>query len=276
MNPLSPTLLVASIAITAIIFAGVAFLSRAGMRRIAGVLLAAIPVIPMVMCYDGIASRFGWWRYPSVAGGNAPLAWYVAAALGYGAAFGLVGWRVIRRWEMRGLLVFILLFASSAWHVTTDTARRRISSSSDPAQYHCWPTFCPTVRLQRLCSYSCGGSSGQHDPMRLPETRRPAPSGDPHVGGSSHNSGGQLRIHSSAAGRCHCFVRRAACSRSPAVTSSARWWTSCQPVSAGAGIVEPPRDSAATIRCLTTCSSSGSAANSTRTTSRRPSTRVEV
>ena len=40
-----------------------------------------------------------------------PLAWYVAAALGYGAAFGLVGWRVIRRWEMRGLLAFLLLFA---------------------------------------------------------------------------------------------------------------------------------------------------------------------
>jgi hypothetical protein len=111
MNLLSPTLLVASIAVTAIIFAGVAFLSRAGIRRIAGVLLAAIPVIPMVMCYDSIASWFGWWRYPSVTGGNAPLAWYVAAALGYGAAFGLVGWRVVRRWEMRGLLVFILLFA---------------------------------------------------------------------------------------------------------------------------------------------------------------------
>jgi hypothetical protein len=65
----------------------------------------------MVMCYDGIASRFGWWRYPSVTGGNAPLAWYVAAALGHGAAFGLVGWRVIRRWGMPGLLAFILLFA---------------------------------------------------------------------------------------------------------------------------------------------------------------------
>ena len=111
MNLLSPALLVASLAITAIIFAGVAFLSRAGKRRIAGVLLAAIPVIPMVMFYDGVASSFGWWRYPSVTGGNAPLAWYVAAALGYGAAFGLVGWRVIRRWEMRGLLVFVLSFA---------------------------------------------------------------------------------------------------------------------------------------------------------------------
>jgi hypothetical protein len=111
MNLLSPTLLVASVAITAIIFAVVAFLSRAGLRRIAGALVAAIPIIPMVMSYDWIASHFGWWHYPSVTSGNAPFAWYVAAALGYGAACGLVGWRVIRRWEVRGLLVFLLLFA---------------------------------------------------------------------------------------------------------------------------------------------------------------------
>ena len=111
MNLLSPTLLVASVTITAILFAIVAFFSRAGLRRIVGVLLAAIPVIPMVMFYDKIAAQFGWWHYPSVTAANAPLAWYVAAALGYGAAFGLVGWRVIRRWEMRGLLAFLLVFA---------------------------------------------------------------------------------------------------------------------------------------------------------------------
>ena len=111
MNLLSPNLLITSVAITAIVFAIVAFFSRAGLRRIVGVLLAAIPIIPMVMSYDRIASEFGWWHYPSVAAASAPLAWYVAAALGYGAAFGLVGWRVIRRWEMRGLLVFLLLFA---------------------------------------------------------------------------------------------------------------------------------------------------------------------
>ena len=111
MNLLSPTLLIASVAITAILFAIVAFFSRAGLRRIVGVLLAAIPVIPMVMFYDKIAAQFGWWHYPSVTAASAPLAWYIAAALGYGAEFGLVGWRVIRRWEMRGLFAFLLLFA---------------------------------------------------------------------------------------------------------------------------------------------------------------------
>lgn len=92
-------------------FVVIAFFSRAGVRRILGVLLAAIPVIPMVMFYDKLAAQFGWWYYPAVTAASAPLAYYVASALGYGAAFGLIGWRAIRRWKMRGLLAFLLLFA---------------------------------------------------------------------------------------------------------------------------------------------------------------------
>jgi len=92
-------------------FVIVAFLLHAGIRRIVGVLLAAIPVIPLVMFYDRIAAQFGWWYYPTVTAARAPLAWYVAATLGFGATLGLVGWRIIRRWQVRGLLVFLLLFA---------------------------------------------------------------------------------------------------------------------------------------------------------------------
>jgi len=111
LNLLSPTLLVASVVITAILFAIVAFFSRAGLHRILGVLLAAIPLIPMIMFYDKIAAQFGWWYYPSVTASRAPLAWYIAAGLGYGAGFGLVGWRLIRRWKTCGFLTFLLLFA---------------------------------------------------------------------------------------------------------------------------------------------------------------------
>ncbi len=111
MDLLDPNLLIAGVAITAIMFAVVAFFSRAGLRRIVGVLLAATPVIPMVMFYDKIAAQWGWWHYPSVSAASAPLAWYVAAALWYGAALGLVGWRVIRRWATPGLLAFLALFA---------------------------------------------------------------------------------------------------------------------------------------------------------------------
>ncbi len=53
-----------------------------------------------------------------MAAGSAPLAWYVAAALFYGAALGLVGWRVIRRFGRRGLIGFLIAFA--AFGVTRD------------------------------------------------------------------------------------------------------------------------------------------------------------
>ena len=91
-------------------FGVAAFFTRATRRRILGVLIAAAPVIPLVWAYDRIAAQLGWWRYPSVPAGSAPLAWYIAAALWYGAALGLVGWRVIRRWGTRGFVAFIVGF----------------------------------------------------------------------------------------------------------------------------------------------------------------------
>jgi hypothetical protein len=63
------------------------------------------------MLYDAIAARLGLWRYPSVTTGSAPLAWYFAAALFYGAALGLVGWRVVRRFGRRGLICFLIVLA---------------------------------------------------------------------------------------------------------------------------------------------------------------------
>jgi hypothetical protein len=111
VNPLDPTVLVVGLLITTILFAVIAFFTRATPRRIAGALIGAIPVVPLVMVYDAIAARLGWWHYPSVTTGSAPLAWYIAAAMGYGAAFGLVGWRVIRRFGRRGLAGFLIALA---------------------------------------------------------------------------------------------------------------------------------------------------------------------
>jgi len=111
MDLLDPNLLFIGVTITAIMFAVIAFFSRASLRRIIGVLLASIPVVPMVMIYDKTAAQLGWWHYPVVATASAPLAWYIAAALWYGAALGLIGWRVIRRWGTTGLIAFVVIFA---------------------------------------------------------------------------------------------------------------------------------------------------------------------
>jgi hypothetical protein len=118
LNPVDPKLLIIGIIITILLFAIIAFSFRAGYRRIIGVVIASIPVIPMIMVFDKIAAQYGWWNYPSVTNGNAPLAWYLAAAIGYGAAFGLVGWRMIRRWQYRGLIIFLVII--SLFGVTRD------------------------------------------------------------------------------------------------------------------------------------------------------------
>ncbi|MCX6027548.1 MAG: hypothetical protein NTY23_15095 [Chloroflexi bacterium] len=86
-----------------------AFFTRATVRRAFGSLIAAVPLVPLVMMVDALAGRLGWWRYPSVPIGNTPLAWYIAAALAYGAAVGLIGWRVLRQFGGASLVVFVVL-----------------------------------------------------------------------------------------------------------------------------------------------------------------------
>lgn len=110
-NPLAPATLALAVVASALAFGVVAFFTRATPRRMAGALVGALPVVPLVMFYDRVAGRLGWWHYPVVTTGSAPLAWYVAAALVYGAAMGLVGWRVIRRHGTLGLLAFLVALA---------------------------------------------------------------------------------------------------------------------------------------------------------------------
>lgn len=111
MNPLDPMVLVLGLIVTAIMFVAAAFFTRATSRRIVGAFIGVCLLVLVIQFYDAIAAQLGWWHYPSVTTGNAPLAWYIAAALGYGGAFGLVGWRVIRRFSLRGLVGFLVAFA---------------------------------------------------------------------------------------------------------------------------------------------------------------------
>ena len=56
MNFLDPTLLLAGVAVTALLFAVVAYFTRAAPRRIIGTLTAAAPLVPLVMFYDAFAA----------------------------------------------------------------------------------------------------------------------------------------------------------------------------------------------------------------------------
>lgn len=112
IDPFDPATLVRGTIATAILFVVMAFFTRATFRRTLGALAGSIPLIPMVMLYDSIASRLGLWRYVSMpVGSPGPFIWYIDAALFYGAGLGLIGWRIIRRYGRRGLIGFLIGFA---------------------------------------------------------------------------------------------------------------------------------------------------------------------
>jgi len=126
INPLAPNILALSVVVTSILFIISAWFTRATIRRIIGALIGGLPLIPLVVFYDTIAARLGLWHYPAVTSGSAPFAWYISTALFYGAALGLVGWRVIRRFGTLGLIIFLVAFAlfgvsrDFAYSITTD------------------------------------------------------------------------------------------------------------------------------------------------------------
>ena len=97
-----------------------AFLTHAGPRRIGGALVAGLLLMPFVFAWDALAARAGWWRYPSPSASHGPPAYYITAGLWYGAGVGLIAWRVVRRFDARGLVGFLAAFAP--YGVTRDYA----------------------------------------------------------------------------------------------------------------------------------------------------------
>ena len=112
LGPFDPATLVRGTIATALLVGVIAFSTRARLRRVLGALAGSLPLIPMVMFYDSIASRLGLWQYIGMpVGSPGPFLWYMDAALFYGAGLGLVGWRVIRRYGRPGLIGFLIVFA---------------------------------------------------------------------------------------------------------------------------------------------------------------------
>lgn len=89
-------------------FAILAVLTRASWRRVLGAVTAAMGFVPVNIGLDLVADRAGLWHYPFSSRGYAPVEWYVAQELVYGAGFGLIGWRILRRSGPRGLALFLL------------------------------------------------------------------------------------------------------------------------------------------------------------------------
>jgi hypothetical protein len=93
------------------IFGVTAVLTRAKRGRSIGALLGALVMSALNIVWDIGAHQFGWWTYPSAARGFASFAIYLAQDVVWGGAFGLVGWRVHRRFGVCALVTFIGLLS---------------------------------------------------------------------------------------------------------------------------------------------------------------------
>ncbi len=113
-----------------IIFTLCAYFTRAGLRRIASGLIGVLVFILIQYIWDRIAAIYGWWSYPGYATPSSlpmPVPIYLFSGLVYGG-FGLIGWRIGRRFGWKGILVFLV--AWSLWGFIHDIAGSSLFSSS--------------------------------------------------------------------------------------------------------------------------------------------------
>jgi len=59
---------------------------------------------------DWTAFSLGLWYYTGSKTGYGPLGYYIPNALFYGVGIALIGWRINRKFGIKSLIVFIILF----------------------------------------------------------------------------------------------------------------------------------------------------------------------
>ena len=112
------------------LFALSVYFTQASLRRAASGLVGVIAYCVVQYTWDRVAAVTGWWSYPGYGTTGSlpmPVAIYIFSGLTF-ACFGLVGWRIIRRWGWKGLLTF--LAAWSLWGFTLDHVGTSLFSSS--------------------------------------------------------------------------------------------------------------------------------------------------
>lgn len=93
-----------------IALAATAYFTRATARRVGGALIGGVSVGIVGVGVEALAHTQGWWRYPSVETPYGPPLMYPALVLLF-ATLALIGWRVTRRFGLRGQAVFLGVLA---------------------------------------------------------------------------------------------------------------------------------------------------------------------
>jgi hypothetical protein len=101
-----------------VLFGLSAYVTRANRKRIIAALVSALAFGLSNLLWDQIAFRMGWWSYPAFQKINWWMILYIPAGLVAGGAFGLIGWRITRRYGRVGFVVFILIW--SIWGIIHD------------------------------------------------------------------------------------------------------------------------------------------------------------
>jgi hypothetical protein len=94
-----------------VLYAALALWIRPPWRIICLSLLTGLVVGSLNLLGDTFAYYQGWWHYPFTTANHAPLTFYLAAALFYGAGIiGLVGWWARKRFGWRGGVILLVIF----------------------------------------------------------------------------------------------------------------------------------------------------------------------
>ena len=89
---------------------GTVYFTRTTTRRVIGSLAGGVSVAFVGLAVEYLAHAQGWWRYTSEDTPVGPPAIYPFLVIAF-AFLALIGWRVMRRFAWRGLVVFLLVLA---------------------------------------------------------------------------------------------------------------------------------------------------------------------
>ncbi len=92
--------------------------TRATRPRALAAIAASVAFGLVNILWDQLAFRQSWWTYPAFARSGVLWLLYVPSGLVAGGAAGLVGWRIIRRFQTPGLLLFLAVW--TLWGVLHD------------------------------------------------------------------------------------------------------------------------------------------------------------